>query len=113
MDKLDYYRNLIKKVLTEHRQLASKGCRSDLENLTVFDEESDNYLLIEMGWKLDERIKITTLHVRLHRQKIWIEEDWTEQGVVTDLLESGVPDSDVVLAFHPPHLRQYTDYAIA
>lgn len=66
-----------------------------------------------MGWKLDERIKSTTIHVRIQNQKIWIEEDWTEDGVVTDWLEAGVPNGNIVLAFHPPHLRKYTEFAIA
>lgn len=112
MDKPGHYRNLIRKTLIEHCQLANKSS-STVETITVFDEQSDNYLLIQMGWKLDKRIKNTTLHVRLLNHKIWIEEDWTEQGVVTDFIDLGVPDSDLVLAFHPPHLRQYTDFAIA
>ncbi|MER3432948.1 MAG: hypothetical protein C4288_05820 [Leptolyngbya sp. ERB_1_1] len=77
----------MKEILIEHHQLATKDCYSTIETITVFDEQSDNYLLIQVGWKLDERIKTTTLHIRLHKQKIWIEENWTEQGAVTDFIE--------------------------
>ncbi|MBD2092009.1 XisI protein [Microcoleus sp. FACHB-1515] len=110
MDRLDRYRNLIKKILTEYYEL---GRSSEIEAALAFDEQHDQYLLLNMGWKRDERIKSTTIHVRIQNEKIWIEEDWTEDGVVTDLLEAGVPNSDIVLAFHPPHLRKYTEFAIA
>ena len=42
-----------------------------------------------------------------------IEEDWTEEGIATDLLEAGVPHEDIVLAFHPPEKRPLTDFAVA
>lgn len=113
MDKLTYYRDLTKKILAEHCRLSSKSDSTNVETLTVFDDTTSNYLLLNMGWNLDKRIKNTIIHVRIHKDKIWIEEDWTEAGVVTDYLDAGVSDRDLVLAFHPPHLRQYTDFAIA
>lgn len=113
MDKLEYYRHLIRKVLTEYYELGSKSTNSKLEDVLVFDEQHDNYLLMVMGWQGGERIKVNTIHVRLRDGKIWIEEDWTEDGVVTDFLQAGVSREDIVLAFHPPHLRQYTEFAIA
>ena len=113
MDKLDSYRHLIQKILTEYYQLGAKSISSKLEDVLVFDEQHDHYLLIVMGWEGEERIKGNTIHVRLRDGKIWIEEDWTEDGVATDLLQAGVPRSDIVLAFHPPHLRLYTEFASA
>jgi hypothetical protein len=51
------------------------------------------------------------IHIRLKDEKIWIEEDWTEDGIATDLLQAGVQSEDIVLAFHPPRLRQFTEFA--
>ena len=45
--------------------------------------------------------------------KIWIEEDMTEDGLATELVEAGVPKEDIVLAFNPPDRRHLTDYAAA
>lgn len=53
------------------------------------------------------------MHVRLRNGKIWIEEDGTEDGFASHLLEAGVPKSDIVLAFHAPWERQYTEFAVA
>lgn len=42
-----------------------------------------------------------------------IKEDWTEEGIATEFLREGVPKDDIVLAFHAPETRKYTDFAIA
>ena len=52
-------------------------------------------------------------YVRIRDGKFWIEEDWTEDGIATDLVRAGVPKEDIVLAFHEPEMRQYTDFAVA
>ncbi|WP_333146915.1 element excision factor XisI family protein [Microcoleus sp. B13-B6] len=53
------------------------------------------------------------VYVRIRDRKFWIEEDWTEDGIATDLVRAGVPKEDIVLAFHEPGMRQYTDFAAA
>ncbi|MEG4275678.1 MULTISPECIES: element excision factor XisI family protein, partial [unclassified Microcoleus] len=42
-----------------------------------------------------------------------VEEDRTEDGIATDLLQAGVSCEDIVLAFHPPRLRPFTEFATA
>ena len=83
------------------------------EVLLVFNEESDNYLLLKLGWQDKRRIWGTSLHVRIQNGKFWIEEDGLEDGFATDLLEAGVPKEGIVLAFHHPNIRPYTEFAVA
>lgn len=109
MDKLNHYRSLIQKIVEEYHNLSSSN--SDIESALLLDPIRDQYLLLKMGWHQDNRIKRNVIHLRLKDQKIWIEEDWTEDGIATDLLQAGVPREDIVLAFHPPHLRQFTEFA--
>ncbi len=113
MDKLNGYRDLVKRVLNSYHELNIRVSDTKNESALVFDSDHDHYLLLIMGWQLDKRIKNVMIHVHLKGGKIWIEEDWTEDGVATDLLQAGVPREDIVLAFHPPHLRQYTEFASA
>ncbi|MBV7337555.1 XisI protein [Chloroflexi bacterium TSY] len=54
-----------------------------------------------------------TLYVRIRNGKFWIEEDWTEEGIATHLVEAGVPKSDIVLGFHAPNMRPHTEFAVA
>lgn len=54
-----------------------------------------------------------TVYIRIQGGKFWIEEDWTEDGIATELVSAGVPKEDIVLAFHEPKTRQYTEFAVA
>lgn len=111
MDTLSNYRDLVKRVLSEYYELRIQNSDAKTETTLVFDPIHDNYLLLTMGWDGSDRIKNIIIHIRLQEEKIWIEEDWTEDGVVTDFLQAGIPRDHIVLAFHPPHLRQYTEFA--
>lgn len=93
--------------------MISQGPQSEIETTLTFDEERDHYLLLRLGWIPEGRLFVPTLYVRLHEGKIWIENNWTEEGLATSLLEQGVPPEDVVLAFHPPDLRVHTEFASA
>ncbi len=112
MDRLKRYRQIVQEVLREYHQINEKS-GSTIESALAFDEVQDQYLLLLMGWRKDERIKSVMIHIRLKDDKISIEEDWTEDGVATDLLQKGIPREEIVLAFHPPHVRQYTEFASA
>lgn len=112
MDQLTKYRKLVQEILKCHAQssgVSTPGMETDL----VIDEQHDHYMLFRMGWSPKGRIHGTTIHVRLRQGKFWIEEDWTEEGIATDLLAAGVPKTDIVWAFHEPDLRQYTEFAVA
>ncbi len=116
MDKLEHYRALIKRLLAEFVTLLNdQQPPKDRDVLAqcVFDEERDHYLLLKVGWVGKRRIRGTTLYVRLRNGKFWIEDDMTEEGIATDLLQAGVPKEDIVLAFQPPDARQFTEFATA
>ena len=113
MDELKHYRELIKQTLTEQADLMQSNPVAGLETICILDEKSDQYLLLNVGWENEQRIRYTTLHVRIHNGKIWIEEDWTEEGIAPALIEAGVPKEDIVLAFQPPAMRPLTEYAVA
>ena len=58
-------------------------------------------------------MKSISVYVRIKNEKIYIEEDWTEEGIATELLREGVPKEDIVLAFHDPETRKLTEFAVA
>ena len=51
------------------------------------------------------------IHVDIRDRKIWIQRDFTEEGVASELVNLGVPKTDIVLGFKPPYMRQFTDFA--
>ena len=79
----------------------------------ALDDKHGQYIIREIGWSKKTWISETPLHVTLRNDKIWIEEDWTEDGIATYFLEHGVPNEDIVLGFQPPSMRQYTEFAVA
>jgi len=113
MDKLTHYQNIIKQILTEYDRISAQVPDPDIDDVLMFDDERSQYLWFNIGWKNEKRVKAISVYIRIKNEKIYIEEDWTEEGMATELLSSGVPKEDIVLAFHPPDVRQYTEFAIA
>lgn len=113
MDKLTEYPKLIKRILTEYVELSNRNPNPDIETFLIVDEERSHYIWMNLGWQNKERVSGMTVYVRIRKNKFWIEEDWTENGIATDLIREGVPKEDIVLAFHEPKMRQYTEFAVA
>ncbi len=112
MDKLVKYRQNIKKVLTEYHNWVSGSANLEQESCLVFDETHDHYFWLLMGWEGKKKIRNIQVHIRLKNNKIYIEEDWTEEGIANKLLSEDVPREDIVLAFHDPETRKYTEFAV-
>ncbi len=112
MDKIAHYRNVIKSILNQNVELVSQQPQSGVESLLAFDEEHDQYLWLTSGWQQRHRVHGVTLHVRLQNGKIWVEQDWTEDGIATDLVNAGVPREDIVLGFCDPEDRDMTEFAL-
>ncbi len=111
--KLDRYQSLIKQILAKYLDLFNRSEQPGVESMTIFDDERGHYMLETVGWANRQRIWNTTVYVRLREGKFWIEIDWTEAGIATELLDAGVPKEDIVLAFHHPSMRPYTEFAVA
>lgn len=109
MDKLKKYRETVEKIVSEYA--AIPYAYGDIERRTVFNRETDSYLLYVVGWDGRERVHGIISHIDIIDGKIWIQRDGTEDGLAADLEREGVPKSDIVLAWHAPELRKYTEYA--
>ena len=100
---------IIKTILQEHanyRNTIPDGSHSQL----LFDDERGGYLVLDIGWNEAKYLHATPIHINLIGDKIWIQDDDTEEGVATDLLAAGIPKEDIVLGFRHPNVRQYTEF---
>jgi XisI protein len=104
------YPQLVRELLDRHAQ--GKPSFGNIEVETIFDLEHDRYQIVHMGWHHDRRIHQCVMHIDIRNGKIWIMHNTTEHELDLELMEMGVPKSDIVLGLHPPELRQFTDYAI-
>lgn len=53
------------------------------------------------------------VHLEIIDDKVWIQQDGIEDGIANDLLRAGIPQDKIVLAFHPPSVRPYTEFAVS
>ena len=111
MDSLDAWRDALERILTEHASIPS--AYGDVKSEAVFDRQRDRYLLVDVGWNGYKRAHGAFVHVDVIDGKLWIQYDGTEEGVATQLVAAGVPRDRIVLAFKPPDVRKYTDFAAA
>jgi XisI protein len=113
MDKLIEYPKLIKRILTEYVELGNRRPNQEIQTFLIVDEFKSHYIWMNIGWQKNERVMGMTVYVRIKDGKFWIEEDLTEEGIAKDLVRAGVPKEDIVLAFHEPKMREYTNFAVA
>lgn len=113
MDTLSTYRRLVCEVLAPYAEIQYSNVNSVIRNQLIRDEDNDHYLILSMGWaeKPQRRIHGCLIHIDVIDEKIWIQRDGTEDGIAGELEEAGIPKDKIVLGFHEPRLRKYTDYA--
>ncbi len=113
MDKLEKYRQLIQKILIDYQQWSANASQAGVSQHVSFDEQRDHYFWFHLGWDGKRRDFGVTVYLRIENYKIWIEEDWTKQGIANELLDAGVPAEDIVLGFQHPSKRPLTEFATA
>jgi hypothetical protein len=108
---IEQYRQHIRQLLTERaHRVAKPSPGHEYEVQTLFDSEHDHYQLLHVGWRNNKRSFGCILHLDIKQGKIWIQHDGTETGIANQLVELGVPKQDIILAFHEPEVRQFTDF---
>ena len=113
MDKVEKYRRAIKEILGRHKEILDRRENPPLESIFIFDEQNDNYTWLKFGWQNGRRFEGISVFVRLKNGKFYIEEDMTETSIAVELMEKGVSQKDIVLAFQQPEVRQLTEFALS
>jgi len=107
------YHQIVRKLFEHYARPVPSYPATGVRKFLVMDEERGQYMLLKVGWHEQKRVEWIMFYVRIESGKIWIESDATEDGIATELIEEGVPKEDIVLAFHAPEMRQYTEFAAA
>ncbi|EDX77518.1 XisI protein [Coleofasciculus chthonoplastes PCC 7420] len=53
------------------------------------------------------------IHLDIKDNKIWIQQNVTEIDIGQELVDLGVLKEDIVVGFHPPYMRQFTEFAVS
>lgn len=99
MDTTATHREIVKQVIERYSKL--RPSHGDIRLDTVFDETQDRYALMQVGWDKGQRIRGNLIYVTLQDGKVYIEYDGIETGIADNLMEKGIPEQDIVLAFVP------------
>ena len=111
MDRDDRYRAIVKRVLQEIAEMtpSDDNVRSEL----VCDDALGHYQLGQVGWENKRRIDEVFVHIDVLNGKVWLQHDGTNLRIAEDLVRSGIPKEDIVLAFHHPSRRPDTEFAVS
>jgi XisI protein len=112
MDTLskDALKQVIIKVLEDYLQFLGNDPETEIQ--LAIDETRNRYLLIETGWHKNKRIYGTLIHIDIIDDKIWIQQDGTEEGIANELVKLGVSPQQIVLAYKTLDRRKITDFAV-
>ena len=109
---VNHWRGSIKKLLAELAAIPFPDFVK-VESKTVFDEKSDNYMVVMDGWEGADRTYGCLIHIEIKGDKVWIQQDGTEYGMAGELVAAGIPKDHIVLGFKSPRMRPHTGYAVA
>jgi len=111
MDTLTKYQQIVRDLILDYAQY--KPSHGEIETEAVIDTQTDHYELLHVGWDGVRRVHGAVIHIDIIEGKVWIQHDGTSPGIALDLVEAGIPREDIILGFHPSHLRQYTEFGVA
>ena len=111
MASLDQYREIVQRLLQDY---AVYSCDDqDIDTELILDTTRDHYQLVHVGWQNERRVYGCVLHLDIKEGKIWLQHNGTENDIAAELVEMGIPKTDIVIGFHSPFKRQFTEYAVS
>ena len=101
MDKLNKYRRIISDIL--EKQASYKASTGKIKDYAICDTKTDNYILFSVGWHNSGRRQFGyPIHIRIDESKVLVEWDGTNQEIVQQLIDAGIPESDIIWNFDKP-----------
>jgi hypothetical protein len=108
MDKLDRYREIIRRVIEDYARCKPSNGQIDTE--IIEDKERDHFELMHVGWDGVRRVHRAVIHIDISGGKVWLQYDGTSRPVADELVAAGIPREDIVLGFHPADIRQLSGF---
>src|SRR5258708_16087900 len=111
MDRSDEFRTIVERIMREVEGMTPS--ERQIRTEVVIDHANGHYQLGQVGWDNGRRVDDIFLHVDVCDGKVWIQHDGTDLTMADMLLEAGIPRESIVLAFHRPELRKFTEFSVA
>ncbi|OKH38730.1 XisI protein [[Phormidium ambiguum] IAM M-71] len=108
MERLNYY-DLVETILQQYGSITvGEGTEVEL----IADRKNGHYLVMFVGWRNEVQVYGSLIHIDIKGNQIWIQQDGTQEGIAQQLVAAGVPQSDIVLGYRSPFVRQFTGFAV-
>lgn len=112
MDKVKKYEAIIINYLQDYA-MGYANDPSGIKTYVITDKENHNYQLMRVGWRDKHYLHYMLLHFEIKGDKVWIQLNETEDMVGDELINRGIPKSDIVLGFYHESVRPYSGFAVA
>src|SRR5215208_2105201 len=105
-----HYREIVIQVIKHYASFKPSNGQIDKE--AILDRENDRYAVLNIGWDRYRRVHGCVIHLDIIGGKVWVQYDGTNRPIAEELVTAGIPQEDIVLAFHPPEVRPHTGFAV-
>jgi hypothetical protein len=109
---LDQHCQILHQILQNYCVILNHAKDGTTSKVIVSDDHA-RYLIITEGWSGKKRVHALVFDAEIRNDKIWLHHDGLDHGITPELIAAGVLKDCIVLAFHPPHVREHTGYALA
>lgn len=110
MEKIKKYQEIITALLHEYANSNTPG----MVDQVILDNLGNHFQLVTSGWQDGKYIFLPLFHLDIKPDgKIWLMVNNTDVRIAEELVQRGVPRTDIVLGFQAEALRAYSDYAKA
>ena len=97
---LDFYKQCVKALLRKYEKFQDEESKIEL----IFDDDRMRYLALWVGWNGYRWVHQCAVHIDIMDDRIAIECNDTEDEIVPELVEMGIPHEIIDLNFiHPLH----------
>ena len=112
MNKITKYQQTIIDLLNEYAQLGNSS--AGLSRQVIVDKDRNHFQLVTVGWREGKHfVYIVAFHFDIIDGKVWIQQNNTEAQIADELVERGIPKTDIVIGFQSPKVRELSGFAAA
>jgi hypothetical protein len=100
------FKECVKQLLCQYEYLKDEDSEVEL----IFDDERMRYMALWVGWHKYKRVHQCIVHIDIVGDRIFIQCNDTEDSLVAELVERGIPQENISLGFihpkNPENLKQ-------
>jgi hypothetical protein len=112
--KLNSYVTILADWLSDFTRRRNNGQNTSVMYELITDDKHGHYQVIRTGWRKDVFEYNVVFHFQVKPTgKVWILVNNTDLLVTDDLIERGIPASDIVIGFLPEFMRAHSGFAVA